>query len=158
MSLEVAIQQNTEALHALLAEMVAQRNNQNGIPRERESKGLVPVEVLGSADPAYTPAKAAKPKPPAYTPAKAAKPKPPVEAAPATAPVAAETAPWDEPVAVPYETVRQATIDLVRAKGRSEAEALLKSFGASNAKELDVSAYAGYVAQARAAMEREHAA
>lgn len=142
MSLEVAIQQNTEAIRALLAEMVTQR------------KAIAaPTETLGLAVPApVKPAAAPKAKP-AAEPEPAAKPEP--AAAEASKP---ETAPGDDPVAVPYETVRQATIDLVRAKGRSEAEALLKSFGASNAKELDVSAYAGYVAQARAAMGREHAA
>lgn len=84
----------------------------------------------------------------------------PKASAPATeAPAEKVQGPEEEPKAepatadIPYDTVKEATLALVKAKGRDVAVEVLAKYGVKVGTELTKDQYASYVADAQAAME-----
>lgn len=141
MSLELALQENTRAINALIAIL----RDQASTPAPEETAGATepdPPEKL-SASMQVRPAKRTK-----------------KEAAPATAgePASEPSAPAPEPgaadasateaAAAPavepptYEQAAAAVTALIKTSGRDAAVALLKRFGASNLKGVDPAQYA----------------
>lgn len=112
MSLEKAIQENTEALKALTA---ALQNGAAPAPAKEEPKKE-----------------------------KAKKEAPAKEEAPKEEPKAEEKAKSD---AIPYDDVKNKTLELVKAKGRDVVMSLLEDFGSKvkSAKDLEEGQYAEYL-------------
>lgn len=134
MSLEIAIQENTAAIRALIAAI------SNGIPTTAQQVAAVVEEVKAEA-----PAKAEKKIKPEKAEApkveQAATPEPKEEAAPAA----------DDAPEVTYQDAAAAITALSKTKGRDAAVALLKKFGASKLPEVKPEDFAAIVAEAQAA-------
>ena len=124
MSLEAVIQENTNALRDLIAQLQA------GQPPAA-------IKVAEVAAPVPAPAPAVKEE----------KPKAEAKAETKTEKADAST------VEVTIDAVKKATTDLAKAKGRDAAVEVLGQFDAKNANEVKPEAYADFIAAAAKAQE-----
>jgi|GEM_PF-3366955 len=114
MSLEAAIQQNTEALNVLISLF---------------KSGSVPAALTTKVAPKEAVVKTATPTPAAQTPTVAA------------APVSLADS---EQIKITYEDIRKPFLDMVNKKGRAVAEALLLDLGLEPGQKLSAIAEADY--------------
>lgn len=128
MSLEAVIQENTNALRDLIAQLQAGQ----APAAIKVAETVVQAAKESSKDPEPTTAEVKeKPK---------ADPKP-------------EKADDTSASEVTIDMVKKATTDLAKAKGRDAAVAVLAQFDAKNANDIKVEHYADYIAAASAAQE-----
>lgn len=134
MSLEIAISENTAAIHALIAAL--------SNPSVAVTSGDVPAQApVAKNSASSTPEGASMPKAEAAV-KKSAKADEKPAADVATAPAAGD---------VTYEDAAAAVQALAKSKGRDAALAVLKAFGASKLPDVDVSRFADVVAACEAA-------
>ena len=124
MSLEAVIQENTNALRDLIAQLQAAQ---------------VP-SAIKVAETVVQAAKESSKEPEAAKAEVKAQPKP-------------EKANDNSASEVTIDMVKKATTDLAKAKGRDAAVAVLAQFDAKNANDVKVERYADYIAAASAAQE-----
>ena len=124
MTLEAAIQENTSAIRALIAAMT------QGQPSTGEPNSAI-----------VTPPKTKKEKPPVT-----------VDYAEATAPVTPSPAMDTAATDATYDDVKNAIVKLSGQKGRDQVVALLSQFDAAKGPDLKPEQFAGFLAQANAAM------
>lgn len=147
MSLETAIQENTEALHALIATLKAQAALGTSAAPTVASQPTedAPKATRGkarAANPAPAPAAPTAPTPPTATEAAADAPVP--KAAPSKASATPAEAPADAP-AVDYDSAARAITNLAKAQGRDAAVAVLARFGASRLPDVAAEHFAAVI-------------
>jgi hypothetical protein len=159
MSLESAIQENTQALNALIAALQNNGARALVLPEERQADDAgIPAtepeikkpaaEAVSSPSGATPPSQAKKAAAPAPTPAP--------ESAPESAPGHQTKTESEEAPAITYEQIREGVLKVQIEKGRDTTLALLARHGVKNGKELKPEQYADFMERVNAILTGEY--